>query len=197
MVSSDPRLWLMPHITAMPLQLNPGEQVIIKTGRHRFILYGKVGQLIGMFAIILAISIVILSSLPPESPFRNIAILTLLLTTLFVWTYAFVVWLDYHLDIWIVTTERIIDTELLGLFQRNLSEFKLSRIQDVSVDVHGIFPTLLDYGNVHIQTAGVTRQFVFQQVPKPQKIKRLILEAHDTYMTAHLAHAHEAKRTGM
>ena len=82
---------------------------------------------------------------------------------------------DYWLDSWIVTSERIIDIEQKGLFNREHAEFKLYRIQDVTVDVRGIFATFLDYGDVHIQTAGIGREFVFKQVPHPHKIKSEIL----------------------
>lgn len=179
------------------LQLNPGEKILVATGRHRFILYEKIGRLVALFALLLLVLIFVISSLPEDSPLRNLAILALLLTALCLWVYAFILWLDYYLDKWIITTERVIDSELLGLFQYQFSEFKLSRIQDISVDVHGVIPTMFDYGDIHIQTAGAARQFVFQQVPKPRMVKKILLDAYDAYMVEHLTHMHETKQTGL
>jgi hypothetical protein len=85
-------------------------------------------------------------------------------------------WLDYYLDIWIITNKRVIDIEQKGLFSRTIAEHKLSRIQDVSSEVHGILPTLFHYGNVRIQTAGEEQLFIFEEVPHPQELARKIHE---------------------
>ena len=85
-------------------------------------------------------------------------------------------WLDYYLDIWIITNKRVIDIEQKGLFSRIIAEHELSRIQDVSSEVHGILPTLLFYGNVQIQTAAEEQLFIFENVPRPQELARKIHE---------------------
>ncbi len=181
----------------MAIHLSPGEKILIKTGRHRFIWYGKLGQIVTIFIFVLAIFILAFTFLPFESPMRGMLLLTLILFTLFLWAYTFTIWLDFHLDAWVITTERIIDTELLGLFRHEVSEFKLSRIQDISIDTHGIFANILNYGDIHIQTAGAARQFVFWQVPDPKTIKKVMLEAYDNYMVEHLTHKHDEAKSGL
>ncbi|HDZ85764.1 MAG TPA: hypothetical protein ENH35_04450, partial [Candidatus Moranbacteria bacterium] len=54
---------------------------------------------------------------------------------LILWLYASLIWIDYHLDIWVITTERIINVEQKGVFVRQVSELKLSKIQDVTTKV--------------------------------------------------------------
>jgi len=81
---------------------------------------------------------------------------------------------DYYLDVWIVTNERIIDSEQRQLFSRVIAEHKISKIQDVATEVHGILPTFLNYGDVFIQTAAETKRFIFKQVPNPMEVKRTI-----------------------
>jgi membrane protein YdbS with pleckstrin-like domain len=84
--------------------------------------------------------------------------------------------IDYYLDIWIITNERIIDIQQRGFFSRVISEQKLFRIQDVTSEVHGIIPTLLHFGDVHVQTAGTKERFFFNDVPNPDEIRDIIIK---------------------
>ena len=82
---------------------------------------------------------------------------------------------EHFLDIWIVTNDRILDVEQINLFSRTISELDLFRIQDVTTDVHGVFATLFQYGNVSIKTASQNIDVVFRQVSHPNKIREEIL----------------------
>jgi hypothetical protein len=90
------------------------------------------------------------------------------------WLIFFVLWIDYYFDAWIVTNKRIVDINQMGLFRRNVSELDHIKIQDITTEVHGIFPTLLDYGFVYVQTAGSKSRFIFEQVPHPMLVRQLI-----------------------
>lgn len=94
---------------------------------------------------------------------------------IFLWIFAFFIWIDFYLDIWIITEKKIINVEQKGIFLRRISELKFDRIQDVTVEVKGILPTLLNYGNIHIQTAGEVERFVFLCIPDPYALKNLIM----------------------
>lgn len=95
---------------------------------------------------------------------------------LYSWLFLFQHFLDYYLDVWIVTTRRILNIEQHGLFARTVSELRLHRVQDVTAEVKGFLPTMLDYGYVHIQTAGEQKRFEFEQVPHPNQVSKIILE---------------------
>ncbi|MFH1430460.1 MAG: PH domain-containing protein [Candidatus Uhrbacteria bacterium] len=92
------------------------------------------------------------------------------------WLLFFTMFIDYELDLWVVTNDRLISMEQHGLFARTVSELDLWRIQDASSDVRGVFQTLFEYGNVHVQTAGATERFVLEQVPEPFEVRKIILE---------------------
>lgn len=94
---------------------------------------------------------------------------------LFWWMLFYRAWLDYFLDTWIVTTYRVINIEQRGLFNRFIAEHKLYRIQDVVSKQKGFLPTLFNYGEIHIQTAGAEKTVVFEQVPRPHEIARQII----------------------
>lgn len=90
---------------------------------------------------------------------------------LFLWLYGFLVWIDYFFDVWIVTNERIVNIEQKGLFNRRISELRFSRIQDVTASVDGLIPTILNFGDVYVQTAAEEERFVFRQVGDPFAVK--------------------------
>lgn len=105
--------------------------------------------------------------------------------SLIIWQVLFKRLADYYLDTWIVTDHRILEIHQIGLFKRDISELRLSKIQDVSVKIEGMIPTFFNYGNVIIQTAGVVQEFKFEEIPNPQKVKDEILRLHDEFLKGH------------
>ncbi len=92
---------------------------------------------------------------------------------------------DYWLDVWIVTTERIINTEQFGLFHRVISEMHLRQIQDITSEMTGPLQTFLTFGNVYIQTAAEKERFQFKNIDNPDEIKVLISGMVETCKTTH------------
>lgn len=89
---------------------------------------------------------------------------------------------DLYLDVYIITDHRIVDITQNGFFKREISEVNLRMIQDVKAEVDGVFPTLLHFGNVYIQTAGEIRNFFFSSIPHPYEISKKILDLHEAYV---------------
>jgi len=83
---------------------------------------------------------------------------------------------DYYLDITIVTNDRILDIEQKGIFGRQISELDLSRIQDVNSEIKGIIPTIFNFGLVEVQTAGEEAMFEFHDTPHPHRVRQRIIE---------------------
>ncbi|MDP3963496.1 MAG: PH domain-containing protein [bacterium] len=92
-----------------------------------------------------------------------------------VWSFFFLSWLRYWLDVWIITTERIIKIEQHHLFSREMAEFRISRIQDVTVEINGFLATMLKFGDLKVFTASEESGFTFKRIPHPEKIKDIIL----------------------
>ena len=90
-----------------------------------------------------------------------------------------IIWVMYYLDIQIITNERVVDITQGSLLHRTISELHLSRIEDVTSEVDGIFGTFLDYGNVYIQTAAETERFTFDRVPNPERVEKMILDLYE------------------
>lgn len=94
----------------------------------------------------------------------------------YIWIYFFATFIDYWLDVWIVTDRRIISLEQKGTFSRRTSEQQLYRIQDVTSSVTGFLPTVLRYGDVVAQAAGTVQNAQLKQIGSPDAVARRIME---------------------
>ena len=95
---------------------------------------------------------------------------------IFTWLLGFLVWIDYYFDVWIITNERIVNIEQKGLFVRHVSELRFTRIQDVTTEVTGLLETILDFGDVLVQTAAEEEHFIFRQVGSPFAVKDMVMK---------------------
>lgn len=115
-----------------------------------------------------------------EDPVRTtLLVLGLSIFFLYAWLFLFQHYIDYHLDTWIVTNKRILNIEQHGLFARTVSELRLHRVQDVTAEVHGFVRTMMDFGDVYIQTAGEKERFEFEDIPHPNEVAKMILDLAD------------------
>ncbi len=80
---------------------------------------------------------------------------------------------------WVITNKRLIDVEQFGFFHREVSTLRMEQIQDITVETRGIVATLLNFGNIHVQSAAESREFTIRGIPNPKKIKELIFKQHD------------------
>jgi uncharacterized membrane protein YdbT with pleckstrin-like domain len=94
---------------------------------------------------------------------------------LIMWIWGFMMWTDYFLDITVITNKRIIDMEQRGLFSRETSTMRYEAIQDVTTEVEGVLHTLLNYGNLYIQTAATTKEFILDDIHDPNLAKEVIV----------------------
>ena len=89
---------------------------------------------------------------------------------------------NYYLDVHIVTNKRIVDIEQNGFFRRQISELHLHQVQDVESKVNGFLETVFHYGDAIIQTAGERENFVFEDVPHPYSIAKTIVDLHEKHI---------------
>lgn len=94
----------------------------------------------------------------------------------FLWILLFYSLMLYFLSVVIVTNKRLIRIETKGFFKYERDEMKLERIQDISVKIEGFFASVLNFGDLNVQTAGAVVKFDLRQLPHPQEIKKIILQ---------------------
>lgn len=120
---------------------------------------------------------------PVAGPALLLLISAYVLTILLLFFHNFI---DYYLDVWVVTNERLLNIEQKGFFSRVIAEIRYYRVQDVASEVKGIISTLFNYGDVTVQTAGTQPRFTMKQVPNAHAVARRIhtlLEADQHYHT--------------
>lgn len=156
-----------------------GEEVIYYLRRH-WIIFAKDVIMIAVLALVPFAAIMLADGASPNLMQGPIAgpLLTLLggAYYLIIWLFFITTFVDYYLDAWIVTTRRVVNVEQHDLFHRTISELDLSRVQDVTSDVKGIIPSIFNYGNVHVQSAGSLERFVFEEIPHPHDVRKKLLE---------------------
>lgn len=88
--------------------------------------------------------------------------------------YALENFLSWYFNVYFVTDERVIDVDFYNLIDKRVSDAGIDKIQDVSYTTAGVLGTLLDFGNVFIQTASEVTEFQFEAVPNPEKVTKII-----------------------
>jgi hypothetical protein len=161
----------------------PNEKVILAVREHWFRLFFKV------------FVVLILSLLPSfiRLLFFNTNVLDLTPTVDQVFTVIsevyylgllvslFIVFVLYYLNLHIVSAERIVDIDQVGLLFHQVSELNIETIEDVTSQTKGLLGNLLNYGTVFIQTAGATERFQFDNVANPAGIASIILNLYEDH----------------
>lgn len=91
-------------------------------------------------------------------------------------TYAFISFLYWYFNVYIVTNERIIDVDWYSIVYRKVNTCQISKIQDVSSTQVGALAGIFDFGDVDIQTAAEVDNFSFDNVPFPQLVQKKLQE---------------------
>ena len=173
------------------LHLDPDENVILEVRKHWIVFAGFAISLLVM-AILPCVLFLLLHIFLPKflptvalyiSSAQNIPAIFLFfysLWLLFLWISFFVQWTKYHLDVWYVTEKRIIDVEQKQFFDREISNLNFDKIQDITVDIHGLVPTMLNFGNVEVQTASENKgNFIMRTVRDPDNVRKVIFDRHN------------------
>lgn len=85
-------------------------------------------------------------------------------------------YLSWFYNVWIVTSERIIDIDFMPLIGRKISETALENVQDVTEMSAFFLASAFNYGNMVLQTAAEQRQFEFRYAPNPSWLRDKILD---------------------
>ncbi len=152
-----------------------GERVVLFIRRHPFIISIRIIGLVIAYLVPILLSAIFLDFIIQHN-FLTIYFFLISILTLLLWIVIFYSLTMYTLDVWIITDRRIIDSNQHGFFNRTVAELHISRIQDIYVHTEGTFQTLINFGDLFVQTAGTEERFMFLQIPKPVEVKDVIME---------------------
>lgn len=170
------------------LHLDSDEQIMLEVRKHWIVFFEQAASLL-FSAFLPFIVYTFLKMFLPQIENISIALpgtgsaLLLFfysLWLLFLWVTFFVSWTKYYLDVWYVTGKRIIAIDQRNIFDRGISNLRFDKIQDVTIEVKGFLPTLLNFGNIKVQTAGEDNyDFMMSTVRNPEKVRKVIFSQHN------------------
>jgi uncharacterized membrane protein YdbT with pleckstrin-like domain len=163
----------------MAFKLEANEHVILIARRHWF---RPVLQTIALFfSLLIPLLITSVAFAAPDlaAELGNVGILSVIFMLFWfflIWNIAFIIWTNHFLDVVVITNMHIIDIEQIGLWHREISTLNLEKIQDISSKTEGLIASLLQYGDLEIQTAGSMTNFIVKSVQQPDLIRQKINE---------------------
>jgi uncharacterized membrane protein YdbT with pleckstrin-like domain len=159
------------------VELDKDEHVLLEVRKHWLVVFVEISVLA-----IIALLPLFFAGFVESGIFVPVYSMMLLV----LWVIGFVMWTSYYLDVWIITNKKIIDVEQHGLFSREISFLHIDKIQDVTYEVHGIVATMMNIGDVSVQTAGVAGEFPIKGVPNPEYVQTKIGEALEMFRDVHM-----------
>lgn len=102
---------------------------------------------------------------------------------LLIWTFAIVAYLTHvytlwNLNVYFVTTRRLVHIQHENVFKKYQVETPIERILNVSYKVNGALPAMMHYGDVLVQIVGVNEPLILRKVPHPSDVKDFIWDTH-------------------
>lgn len=170
----------------MPIvQLTEGENQLKTVHRHLISFFGDIFSI--TIFILLPIIFAVLLLLTPndftDSLFAgdtSVGILFVAVTWILIaWLFAWFRWTDYFLDVMVITDKRIFEVKQNGFWNREVTSFGIDRVENIKVTQVGILASLLNYGDILVETASENENLHLTYVPNPNDVKKLINELQD------------------
>ncbi|MDO8505667.1 MAG: PH domain-containing protein [bacterium] len=83
----------------------------------------------------------------------------------------FIMW---NFNTLIITTKRVIKTRQKGFFDRTISEMLITRINDVSHHIRGVWATMFHYGTLHIVAGNGQTVLDFPHMKNPESAQKTL-----------------------
>lgn len=110
--------------------------------------------------------------IPPINPLQLALMLVFYLLGIFGFLLTkFTLW---YFHVGIVTNKRIKDIDIHGVLFKDIAETRINLVQDVKYSQVGFLPSLFNFGDVFVQTAGTEPNVEFDRAPTPAKIAKII-----------------------
>ncbi len=170
--------WVTPFSAPLWYMIYPripqGEDVIVWR-KHWLILLQRIWVPVAFSSATLFLWLVVLVLVPIPVAVSFIAALS------FAFSVLWLLWrvVDWHNDIYVLTSDHVIDIEKRPFLSEFRREANLAMIQDVTYTQPTFIAKLFDFGDVVLETAGVSGQLTFDNVPHPRKIQNQVFQRVD------------------
>lgn len=164
-------------------ELHKDEKVILYIRRHWIFLFLETKIIFLLFlAPVVLVWVAQIFQLVPDINLLGVSVysvtdILIYLWGLFCWMMLAEKFTDYALDFWVVTNKRIIESEMIKLFDVQLSTLELQDIEDITVRSEGFWANTIGFGRLEVQTAGATNEFFADKIMNPTEVQNIIFDA--------------------
>ncbi len=159
------------------ITLRENEKVLLTIHRHWIVMFFHIllTVVLGALPFLLFLNADNILIADPTSRYP-LALLVGVFWWLFLLFFFFLGWLRYWLNALIITDARVIDIRQRGLFGREVSEFMVSRIENVTVETPNALAAILKFGTIVIETAGEAN-FKAELMPDLDRARNIIMDS--------------------
>ncbi len=163
----------------MAVQLQEGEFPVLECRRHWIYLW----PLMALYAMValapVALAVVLVGLLDLGGNGRLAVYALAALWAAYWGVRAYFGWYRYRHDQWLITNQRLVDSQRRHWFHQEVASADLVDVQDTSVEREGVLETVLNYGDLVCQTAGQQLNFVLHGIPDPVSVLTALDRARD------------------
>lgn len=155
------------------------ENGVITYRKHIFVLLK-----IAAWPVLLGILLLLIIWLITASSNLSIGRALLWMSPLLLLDFAWLIWKveDWRNDTFQLTDQYVVDIDRQPFgFGESRKQAELNNVQNISSDRPGLLPTIFNYGNVIIETAGATADIVFESVSNPNRVQSEVFKRRDQY----------------
>lgn len=92
----------------------------------------------------------------------------------FIFSYIFINILNYIFNVGLITTHRVVDIDYHFVLYKEVNQTTFGNIEDVTTKTGGFLRSLLNYGDVFVQTAGAEANIEFFGAPDPTAVATML-----------------------
>ena len=166
-----------PPVPSLTFPLQEGEQVILSVRRHWLFLWPSLFVLT-LIAIVppAAIAFLLSAAGAYEGVVARVFWIVAAVYLIYSAGRIFLAWYRYQNDVWVITNQRIIDSNKRHPFNLQISTADLVNLQDMTVRRHGLLQTIFDFGDIDCQTAAVeeVHDFHLTGIHRPREVQALV-----------------------
>ncbi len=159
----------------LPFPLQETEQVLALTRRHWLFLYPRLAALVLLMVVpVIALWTGLSVADALDGIARNAGLVASAIWVLYWGVRTYLLKYRYDNDIWVVTSQRVVDSVRSNPLSLHMTSADLVDIVDTSIDRSGLFRTLFDFGDIQCETAGDRHDLALSAIPRPREIHALI-----------------------
>jgi len=94
----------------------------------------------------------------------------------FIVSYVWVNFLLWYFTVGVVTKIRIVDLDFYNLLYKEFSATTIAQVSDITTKVGGFFGSVFNFGDVFVKTEGFEQNIMFDDIPQPEDVVKIINE---------------------